>query len=62
MSRSHSVRWQIAILTLIPIVVGLVVGAITLPGGTTDAGPGSGINLNRSAAISKFIIPVVLGS
>ena len=50
MFRSHSVRWQIAILTLVPIVLGLIVGAITLPGSTTHAGPGTGINLNRSAA------------
>ena len=46
MFRSRSVRWQIAILTLIPLVLGLIVGAITLPGSTTHAGPGSGINLN----------------
>ena len=59
MFRSRSVRWQIAILTLIPLVLGLIVGAITLPGSTTHAGPGSGINLNRSASIAEFIIPGV---
>ena len=59
MFRSHSVRWQIAILTLVPIVLGLIVGAITLPGGTAHGGPGSGINLNLTATQTEFIIPGV---